>query len=194
MKKVKYNKDREKGFLGTASVIIGLASLISSGIMGGIQMSKQKKAAQEQKEYMEEQERETNKLNNNIMSNNFRQGFNQATEITKTRANYDKFNILGNSFAPRTINETENQSLMKCGGKRKVRKCGGRTKAEFGIISKYLSNPDNLAGVQSIIGSAQGLLNQGFTFGNNMIKDKYRYKPKVQNQLQESFDFSSYLR
>lgn len=123
---------RKKGFLGAA---IGIASILSSIIGSAINANNQKKAAQSQADAINEQNRQNriaaNQQNTSQLMQNMNRIYNNNDYLDSF---YDRFNT--------NTSSVNTQSSLRCGGKRKAKRCGGK-KAELGTIDTNANNIRN---------------------------------------------------
>jgi len=159
MKQVK----RDKAFLGA---ILGIASLAGSLISGGLSARAQAKSAQAQADAIREQNRQ-----NRITAN--QQNTMQAMQNMNTLYNnQDYLDDYYNRFNTSVSSST--QTSLRCGGRKKIKKCGGRNKANFGTqLIKF-----NDAGGFSTLGNLASGIIGGISTNNaaniaNSVKPEY---------------------
>lgn len=164
MKREYYNRD--KAFIGAAIGAVG-------GIIGGIFGNKKKKkraAAQAEAErinalnqqnaidtqYRNQQAAIDAQYEQNVLNVRAQEELNrQQNELAAKKTGIENAAGLTALYANQSeLNKEFRNRFMKCGGKRKVRKCGGRTKAACG--TKVLSKERTKAGLGTFINSSAG--------------------------------------
>lgn len=164
MKREYYNRD--KAFIGTAISAVG-------GIIGGIFGNKKKKklaAAQAEAErinalnqqnaidvqYKNQQAAIDAQYEQNVLNVRAQEELNrQQNELAAKKTGIENAAGLTALYANQSeLNKEFRNRFMKCGGKRKVRKCGGRTKAACG--TKVSSKGRTKAGLGTFINSSTG--------------------------------------
>lgn len=164
MKREYYNRD--KAFIGAAIGAIG-------GIIGGILGNKKKKkqaAAQAEAErinalnqqnaidtqYRNQQAAIDAQYEQNVLNVRAQEELNrQQNELAAKKTGIENAAGLTALYANQSeLNKEFRNRFMKCGGKRKVRKCGGRTKAACG--TKVSSKDRTKAGLGTFINSSAG--------------------------------------
>ena len=145
-------KKREKAFLGA---VLGIASVLGSVLSSSLNARAQQKQAQAQVNAIREQNRQNriaaNQQNTSNLMNNINQIYNNQDYLDSY---YDRFNTTGNQM--------NTQSSLRCGGKKKVKRCGGK-KAELGTnqsltFGQKLDNFNNVGGFSAIGNLASGLI------------------------------------
>ena len=145
-------KKRDKAFLGA---IIGIASILGSALTSSLNARAQQKQAQAQADAIREQNRQNriaaNQQNTSNLMNNINQMYNNQDYLNSY---YDRFNTTGNQM--------NTQSSLRCGGKKKVKRCGGK-KAELGTnqpltFGQKLNNFNDAGGFSVIGNFASGLI------------------------------------
>lgn len=167
-------KKREKAFLGA---ILGIASVLGSVLSSTLSVSAQQKQANAQANAIREQNRQNrinaNQQNTSNLMNNINQMYNNQDYLNSY---YDRFNT--------TRNQMNTQSSLRCGGKKKVKRCGGK-KAELGTnqpltFGQKLNNFNDAGGFSAIGNLASGLISGigsiNATNIANSVKPEY-YKP-----------------
>ena len=164
MKREYYNRD--KAFIGAAIGAVG-------GIIGGIFGNKKKKkqaAAQAEAErinalnqqnaidaqYRNQQAAIDAQYEQNVLNVRAQEELNrQQNELAAKKTGIENAAGLTALYANQSeLNKEFRNRFMKCGGKRKVRKCGGRTKAACG--TKVSSKGRTKAGLGTFINSSAG--------------------------------------
>lgn len=164
MKREYYNRD--KAFIGAAIGAVG-------GIIGGILGNKKKKkqaAAQAEAErinalnqqnaidtqYRNQQAAIDAQYEQNVLNVRAQEELNrQQNELAAKKTGIENAAGLTALYANQSeLNKEFRNRFMKCGGKRKVRKCGGRTKATCG--TKVSSKGRTKAGLGTFINSSAG--------------------------------------
>lgn len=164
MKREYYNRD--KAFIGAAIGAVG-------GIIGGILGNKKKKkqaAAQAEAErinalnqqnaidaqYRNQQAAIDAQYEQNVLNVRAQEELNrQQNELAAKKTGIENAAGLTALYANQSeLNKEFRNRFMKCGGKRKVRKCGGRTKAACG--TKVSSKGRTKAGLGTFINSSAG--------------------------------------
>lgn len=164
MKREYYNRD--KAFIGAAIGAVG-------GIIGGIFGNKKKKkqaAAQAEAErinalnqqnaidtqYRNQQAAIDTQYEQNVLNVRAQEELNrQQNELAAKKTGIENAAGLTALYANQSeLNKEFRNRFMKCGGKRKVRKCGGRTKAACG--TKVSSKGRTKAGLGTFINSSAG--------------------------------------
>lgn len=164
MKREYYNRD--KAFIGAAIGAVG-------GIIGGIFGNKKKKkqaAAQAEAErinalnqqnaidtqYRNQQAAIDAQYKQNVLNVRAQEELNrQQNELAAKKTGIENAAGLTALYANQSeLNKEFRNRFMKCGGKRKVRKCGGRTKAACG--TKVSSKGRTKAGLGTFINSSAG--------------------------------------
>lgn len=164
MKREYYNRD--KAFIGAAIGAVG-------GIIGGIFGNKKKKkraAAQAEAErinalnqqnaidtqYRNQQSAIDAQYEQNVLNVRAQEELNrQQNELAAKKTGIENAAGLTALYANQSeLNKEFRNRFMKCGGKRKVRKCGGRTKAACG--TKVSSKGRTKAGLGTFINSSAG--------------------------------------
>jgi hypothetical protein len=164
MKREYYNRD--KAFIGVAIGAVG-------GIIGGILGNKKKKkqaAAQAEAErinalnqqnaidtqYRNQQAAIDAQYEQNVLNVRAQEELNrQQNELAAKKTGIENAAGLTALYANQSeLNKEFRNRFMKCGGKRKVRKCGGRTKAACG--TKVSSKGRTKAGLGTFINSSAG--------------------------------------
>ena len=175
-------KKRNKAFLGA---VLGIASVLGSVLSSSLKASAQQKQARAQANAIREQNRQNriaaNQENTSNLMNNINQMYNNQDYLNSY---YDRFNTTGNQM--------NTQSSLRCGGKKKVKRCGGK-KAELGLtqpltFSQKLDNFNDVGGFSAIGNLASGLISGigSINAANiaNSVKPEY-YRPS-------SYSFSGY--
>lgn len=146
-------KKRDKAFLGA---VLGIASVLSSVLSSSLNANSQQKQARAQANAIKEQNRQNriaaNQQNTSNLMNNINQMYNNQDYLNSY---YDRFNTAG-------ANQMNTQSSLRCGGKKKVKRCGGK-KAELGTnqpltFRQKLDNFNNVGGFSAIGNLASGLI------------------------------------
>ena len=164
MKREYYNRDKD--FIGAAIGAVG-------GIIGGILGNKKKKkqaAAQAEAErinalnqqnaidtqYRNQQTAIDAQYEQNVLNVRAQEELNrQQNELAAKKTGIENAAGLTALYANQSeLNKEFRNRFMKCGGKRKVRKCGGRTKAACG--TKVSSKERTKAGLGTFINSSAG--------------------------------------
>lgn len=167
-------KKRDKAFLGA---VLGIASVLGSVLSSSLNASAQQKQARAQANAIKEQNRQNriaaNQENTSNLMNNINQMYNNQDYLNSY---YDRFNITGNQM--------NTQSSLRCGGKKKVKRCGGK-KAELGTtqlltFGQKLDNFNDVGGFSAIGNLTSGLISGigSINAANiiNSVKPEY-YKP-----------------
>lgn len=166
MEKKYYDRGRDKAFIGAAIGAVG-------GIIGGIFGNKKKKkqaAAQAEAErinalnqqnaidtqYKNQQAAIDAQYQQNVLNVQAQEKLNrEQNELAAKKTGIENAAGLTALYANQSeLNKEFRNRFMKCGGKRKVRKCGGRTKAACG--TKVLNKGRTKAGLGTFINSSAG--------------------------------------
>ena len=171
-------KKREKAFLGA---ILGIVSVLGSVLSSSLSASAQQKQARAQANAIREQNRQNriaaNQENTSNLMNNINQMYNNQDYLNSY---YDRFNTTGNQM--------NTQSSLRCGGKKKVKRCRGK-KAELGTnksltFGQKLNNFNDAGGFSAIGNLASGLISGigSINAANiaNSVKPEY-YRPTTYN-------------
>lgn len=166
MEKKYYNRGRDKAFIGAAIGAVG-------GIIGGIFGNKKKKkqaAAQAEAErinainqqnaidtqYQNQQNAIDAQYQQNVLNVRAQEELNrEQNELAAKKTGIENAAGLTALYANQSELDKEFRNrFMACGGKRKVRKCGGRTKAACG--TKVSNKGRTKAGLGTFINSSAG--------------------------------------
>lgn len=143
---------RKKAALGA---ILGIVSVLGSVLANTLSAKAQQKQAKTQVNNINEQNRQNrilaNQENTSNLMNNVNQMYNNQDYLNSY---YDRFNTIGNQM--------NTQSSLKCGGKRKVKRCGGK-KATMGTnkpltFGQKLDNFNNAGGFSAISNLASNII------------------------------------
>lgn len=143
---------RKKAALGA---ILGIVSVLGSVLASTLSAKAQQKQAKTQVNNINEQNRQNrilaNQENTSNLMNNVNQMYNNQDYLNSY---YDRFNTIGNQM--------NTQSSLKCGGKRKVKRCGGK-KAIMGTnkpltFGQKLDNFNNAGGFSAIGNLASNII------------------------------------
>lgn len=143
---------RKKAALGA---ILGIVSVLGSVLANTLSAKAQQKQAKAQVNNINEQNRQNrilaNQENTSNLMNNVNQMYNNQDYLNSY---YDRFNTIGNQM--------NTQSSLKCGGKRKVKRCGGK-KATMGTnkpltFGQKLDNFNNAGGFSAIGNLASSII------------------------------------
>lgn len=164
MKREYYNRD--KAFIGAA---IGAVGGIIGGIFGNKKKKKQAAAKAEAErinalnqqnaidaQYRNQQAAIDAQYEQNVLNVRAQEELNrQQNELAAKKTGIENAAGLTALYANQSeLNKEFRNRFMKCGGKRKVRKCGGRTKAACG--TKVSSKGRTKAGLGTFINSSAG--------------------------------------
>lgn len=143
---------RKKAALGA---ILGIVSVLGSVLANTLNAKAQQKQAKAQVNNINEQNRQNrilaNQENTSNLMNNVNQMYNNQDYLNSY---YDRFNTIGNQM--------NTQSSLKCGGKRKVKRCG-RKKVTMGTnkpltFGQKLDNFNNAGGFSAIGNLASSII------------------------------------
>lgn len=143
---------RKKAALGA---ILGIVSVLGSVLANTLSAKAQQKQAKNQVNNINEQNRQNrilaNQENTSNLMNNVNQMYNNQDYLNSY---YDRFNTIGNQM--------NTQSSLKYGGKRKVKRCGGK-KATMGTnkpltFGQKLDNFNNAGGFSAIGNLASSII------------------------------------
>lgn len=175
-------KKRDKAFLGA---VLGIASVLGSVLSSSLNASAQQKQARAQTNAIKEQNRQ-NRINANQENTS-----NLMNSINQMYNNQDYLNSYYNRFNT-TRNQMNTQSSLRCGGRKKVKRCGGK-RATMGTtqpltFGQKLDNFNDIGGFSAIGNLASGLISGigSINAANivNSVKPEY-YRPTT-------YSFSGY--
>ena len=148
-----------------------------------------------------------NKRSNQQQIDLAKQQANEQKKLANQEANYQRlqqFNTLSNnndylnSYYDRFSNKKINNSnintaySLRCGGKKKVKKCGGRSKAELGKFASFMKT--NGSDIGSGIGQLGNLVLSGLSMVDNLKTNKRlnQIYTDVYNSKPEEFSIQGY--
>lgn len=166
---------RQKKWIG--GLLMGLLSLAG----GALSYFGNKKSNETQIDLAKQQAAQE-KLNANQQATNQKlQQLNSSFNNTDyLNSYYDRFN---NNVNGNSINTSYS---LRCGGKKKVKRCGGRSKAELGKFASFMKTNGDTVG--NIAGSLGNLIFSGLSMENNIktskelnniYRDLANYKPNT---------------
>lgn len=181
---------RQKKWIG--GLIMGALSL------GGALLNYfgNKKSNQQQIDLAQQQANEQKKVANEQATANRLQQLNQSFNNTDyLNSYYDRFSnkYMSNPTQQNVQNNGINTAYsLRCGGKKKVKRCGGRSKAELGKFTSFIKT--NGSDIGSGIGQLGNLVFSGLSMVDNLKTNKKlnQIYTDVYNSKPEEFSIQGY--